>query len=163
MKKLKIFLFSSITIFFFYSCASVKPIVYEPQKIKKINSWEVEFKYKPVEIERKTNNEGSQEVKITTGGRTSIDLQLKDDISYFLKDNYRINIEKTAETAQGRILINPVRAYWGFRSVDVVIEDSNGLSLARIRVQNGNRNATIKDDYDFAEYVAKAISDVIKK
>ncbi len=146
-----------------FSCASVKPTVYEPQKIKEINSWVINFKYEPGEIERKSDNEGSQEVKITTGGRPSIDLQLRDDISYFLNDNYGIVIDKTGQTAQGKILINPVRAYWGFKSVDVAIEDLNGLSLARIRVQNGDRNATIKDDYDFAEYAAKAISDVIKK
>ena len=47
--------------------------------------------------------------------------------------------------------------------MDVSIEDLNGLSLARVRVQNGNRNATIKDDYDFADYVAEAISEILKK
>lgn len=146
-----------------FSCASVKPTIYEPQKIKEIKTWEVDFKYEPGEIERKSNNEGNQEVKITTGGRTSTDLQLRDDISYFLNDNFGINIDKTGETTQGKILINPVRVYWGFKSVDVSIEDLNGLSLARIRVQNGDRNATIKDDYDFAQYAAQAISDVLKK
>ncbi|MBL1213715.1 MAG: hypothetical protein HND52_10200 [Ignavibacteriae bacterium] len=145
-----------------FSCASIKPTIYEPQKIKEIKSWEIDFKYEPGEIERKSDNEGSHEVKITTGGRTSSDLQLRDDISYFLNDNFGININKSGETAQGKILINSVRVYWGFKSVDVSIEDLNGLSLARIRVQNGDRNATIKDDYDFAEYVAQAISDVLK-
>lgn len=149
-------------LFISFSCASVKPTVYEPQKIKEISSWEIDFKYEPGEIERKSDNEGSQEVKITTGGRTSVDLQLKDDISYFLNDNYGIIIDKTGSTAQGKILINLVRAYWGFKSVVVSVEDLNGLSLARIRVQNGNRNATIKDDYDFAEYAAEAIAEIIK-
>ena len=87
----------------FSNCASVKPTIYEPEKIKEINTWEIDFKYEPGEIERKSNNEGSQEVKVTTGGRTSIDLQLKDDISYFLNDNFGINIDKTGESAQGKI------------------------------------------------------------
>ncbi len=146
-----------------FGCASVKPTVYDSQKINEIHNWEIDFKYEPGEIERKSDNEGSQEVKITTGGRTAVDLQLKDDISYFLNDNYGIRIDRTGSTAQGKILINPVRAYWGFKSVDVSIEDLNGLSLARVRVQNGNRNATIKDDYDFADYVAEAISEILKK
>lgn len=154
---------SIISMYFICGCASVKPTVYEPQKIKQISWWTIEFKYEPGEVERKSDNEGSQEIKITTGGRTSTDLQLRDDISYFLNDNFGINIDKSGETAQGKILINPVRVYWGFKSVDVSIEDMNGLSLARIRVQNGDRNATIKDDYDFAEYAAEAIAEILKK
>ncbi len=163
MKKLRPIPIYILILVFIYSCASVKPTIYEPQKIKQINKWTIDFKYEPGEIERKSDNEGIQEVKITTGGRTSTDLQLRDDISYFLNDNYGIRIDKSGKTAQGKILINPVRVYWGFKSVDVSIEDLNCLALARIRVQNGDRNATIKDDYDFAEYVAKAISDVLKK
>ena len=49
----------------------------------------------------------------------------------------------------------------GFKSVDVVIEDTDGNDLARIRIQNGDRNITFKDDYDFAEYTANAIADII--
>lgn len=150
--------------FFLYSCASVKPTVYEPQKIKEIKSWKIDFKYEPGEIERKMEDEGRSEIKVTTGGHTSRDLQLKDDITFFLQDNFKINIDKTGNSAAGQILINPVHFYsGGFKSVDIILEDSKGLSLARVRVQNGDRNITFKDDYDFAEYVADAISDIIKK
>lgn len=154
----------SLLIISFGCGASVKPTVYESQKIKEIKMWKIDFKYEPGEIERKIENDVNKEVKITTGGRTSRDLQLKDDINYFLKDNYEINLDKTGNLAEGKILLNPVYSYSGhFKSVDVSFEDNNGSTLARVRVQNGDRNLTIKDDYDFAEYVADAIAEIIKE
>ncbi len=154
----------SLLIISFGCGASVKPTVYEAQKIKGIKMWKMDFKYEPGEIERKIENDVNKEVKITTGGRISRDLQLKDDINYFLKDNYEVNLDKTGNLAEGKILLNPVYSYSGhFKSVDVSFEDNNGLTLARVRVQNGDKNLTIKDDYDFAEYVADAIAEIIKE
>lgn len=156
--------FIIISLLIIYGCASVKPMIYEPGKIKEIKTWSIDFKYEPGEIERKIENDGNKEVKITTGGRSATDLQLRDDITYLLKDDYEINLEKDGSLAQGLILLNPVHFYsGGFKSVDVSFEDKNGLSLARVRVQNGDRNATFKDDYSFAEYVTDSIADIIKK
>lgn len=164
MKTINYFILILLSMVIFVSCASVKPTVYEPQKIKEIKNWKLDFKYEPGEVERKIEDDGSKEIKVTTGGRTPRDLQLKDDIGFFLKDNHTINLDKSNSSADGSILINPVHFYsGGFKSVDVNIEDKNGLALARIRVQNGDRNATFKDDYDFAEYVANAIADIIKE
>ena len=163
MKTISRFIFIFLSIFIFIGCASVKPTVYEPQKIKEIKNWKLDFKYEPGEVERKIEDDGSKEVKVTTGGRTSRDLRLKDDIGSFLTDNHNINLDKSNNHSDGSILINPVHFYsGGFKSVDVNIEDKNGLALARIRVQNGDRNVTFKDDYDFAEYVADAIAEILK-
>lgn len=162
MKTISHFIYIFLSIFIFIGCASVKPTVYEPQKIKEIKNWKLDFKYEPGEVERKIEDDGSKEVKVTTGGRTSRDLQLKDDIGSFLKDNHNINLDNS-NLSDRSILINPVHFYsGGFKSVDVNIEDKNELALARIRVQNGDRVVTFKDDYDFAEYVADAIAEILK-
>lgn len=164
MKRTIYFFILILSVVILIGCASVKPMVYEPEKIKEIKIWSIDFKYEPGEIERKIENDVNKEVKITTGGRTATDLQLKDDITYLLKDDFGINLDKDGIHSKGKILLNPVHFYsGGFKSVDVSFEDINGLSLARVRVQNGDRNATFKDDYGFAEYVANAIAEIIKE
>lgn len=164
--KYKLFFHTIILLSFclFSSCASVKPTIYELQKIKKVKKWKVDFTYEPGEVERKVEDEKISETKIITGGRSARDLQLRDDIAYFLQDNYFIKIDKTGREADGQILINTVNFYTGgFKSVDITLADSTGLTLARIRVQNGDRRTTFKEDYDFAEYAAESISEVIGK
>ena len=44
----------------------------------------------------------------------------------------------------------------------VTLIDSRGDALARTKIKNGDRNATFKDDDDFARYAAKAIADTIR-
>jgi hypothetical protein len=48
-----------------------------------------------------------------------------------------------------------------FRSANVTLVAPNGETLARVRIKKGDRVATVKDDDEFAEYCADAISDVI--
>ena len=86
-----------VTSFLFSSCASVKPTVYHPEKIKQIKKWAIDLKYQPGEIERKSENTGESEIKVTTGGQTSRDLQLKDDVTFFLQDNFQVNIIQSSE------------------------------------------------------------------
>jgi hypothetical protein len=163
MKKILFCFIIFIQFFIYNGCASIKPTIYEPKVLKTILVWSIDFSYEPGEIEQKVKDGGSNEIKITQSGRSGKDLQLKDDIYFFLKDKHGINAVKDVKDSQGIIKINPIEFYnGGFKSVDVVLSDQNGKMLGRIRIQNGDRKATFKDDYDFAEYAADAIADALK-
>ncbi len=71
---------------------------------------------------------------------------------------------KAASETSGRIKIHPIHFYrGGFKLLTVTLVDKQGETLARLKIKNGDRNATFKDDDDFARYAAKAIADAIRE
>jgi hypothetical protein len=80
-----------------------------------------------------------------------------------LQDKHGIKLVKEPASSVGIISIHPVHFYSGrFKSLDVTLVASTRETMARIRIKNGDRNATAKDDDIFAAYCADAIADVIK-
>jgi hypothetical protein len=144
------------------ACASAKSTVYDKAALSAPATWRVDFAYEPGEVEER-QSEGRREVRITTEGRSARDLQLRDDILYHLQDKHGIRVTKKADPSLSAILIHPVTASWGYRSVDVVLQSVTGARIARVRVRNGDRNATIKEDDDFAEYAADAIAKLMRE
>lgn len=143
-------------------CATFKTTLYDQSKLKTITSWHIDFSYEAGEIEEKVISGRKSEVKVTKSGHLPQDLQLRDDIFFHLKDKYRIPVVKDVNSASGFIRIHPVHFYFGgFKSLDVTIYDRENNLVARIRVKNGDRPATFKEDDEFAEYCADAIAKLI--
>ena len=148
-------------------CATTSKTVYEEETIQLIGEWTIGFTFQSGEVE-KTLKEGKVDsLSITRTGRNPKDLELKDEIFYRLKDKHSINLNKASSDKAGRILLHPIyftKGYTGnFQSCTVTIVDAQDNTLARLKVKNGDRNATFKDDDAFARYLADSIAKSITK
>lgn len=144
-------------------CASTETKVYSAEGVKSIDSWAVDFQYQPGEVEVTSKSSGETETKATAGGRDALDLTLRDEILYALQDEYGFKVSSSHQQGMGKILLHPLHfTFGGIHSVRVLIQDSKGDTLARIKVENGDRNATFKKVDDFAEYAAESIADALK-
>ena len=145
-------------------CASVDTKVYDPARLSTVDTWALEFTYEAGSVERLQKSSGDAELKVVSEGHTPRDLQLRDDLYYILKDEYGIALTKATAESSGRIQIHPIHFYsGGFKLLTVTLVDGQGETLARLKIENGDRNATFKDDDDFATYAARAIADAIRK
>ncbi len=153
------FLFSLV---FLSGCASTSSTLYNKEGIAQIKSWEIIFAYESGEVEETISNQGESTARIMKTGQSSSDLQLRDDIFFHLKDKLNLSITKDSAQADGQIRLHAVHFLGGgFKSLDVSLYDKNNQILARVRIKNGDRNATFKDDDDFAEYAGDAISELL--
>lgn len=144
-------------------CATSKPTVYNLSAIRAVHTWNVDFIYESGRTEDALSKEKGSEFRVIREGRPKRELKLRDDIAYLLKDKYRLSVTRTAVQESGSIRLLAVDfLYGGFRSADVELVLPNGEIAARITVRNGDRNATTKDDDEFAEYIAEAIADVLR-
>ena len=156
-------LFPLVLVSFLASCASTETKVYSVEGAKDIASWTVGFQYQPGEVEVTSKSSGETETKATSGGRDGLDLTLRDEILYALQDDHKLKVSTSHKEGMGKILIHPLHfTFGGIHSVRVLIQDSSGDTLARIKVENGDRNATFKKVDDFAEYAAESIAEVLK-
>jgi len=138
--------------------------MYDPAGLSAIDIWILEFAYESGSVEQLQKSSGDSELKVVSKGHLPRDLQLRDDLYYTLKDEYAIPLIKAASEESGRIQIHPIHFYsGGFKLLTVTLVDSRGETIARLKIENGDRNATVKDDDDFARYAAKAIADSIRK
>lgn len=160
MKKIFVLIVTAIIL---SACANTETKIYSPSALNQTDVWSLEFQYEAGATELTQKSSGDSEVKILNEGRSGLDLALRDDIFWSLKDDHGINVVKNNKSGYGRILIHPIHFQsGGFHSVSVVFEDSSKEPIARIKVENGNRNATFKRAADFAKYAAKAIADTLK-
>ncbi len=128
-----------------YGCASVAPKIYEAEKLRGINSWQLEFAYE------------------SGTGQSPRDLQLRDDIFYALKDEHGISLVKEAGESTGKITILPIHfSSGGFKLLTVTFLDTAGDTLARMKITNGDQQVTFMDDDGFSRYAAKAIVQTLK-
>ena len=99
------------------------------------------------------------EKKVVAEGHPRRDLKLRDDIAFSLKDEYKLDASRAKRAGSGSILLLPVSfSSGGFQSLDVEIQLPDGTTAGRIQIKNGDRNATFKNDTDFAEYATTAIA-----
>ena len=144
-------------------CASVNSKIYKAEDIKTDAVWSLDFAYDTGSVEQMQKSGGESEVKVVSKGQLPSDLQLRDDVFFLLQDDYAVTMTKNAEEATGKILIHPLHFYsGGFKQVTVTFVNKQEETVARIKVENGDRNATFKDDDGFAKYTAKAIAKVIR-
>ncbi len=137
--------------------------IYTPAQIRGVNAWALEFAYETGSVEQSQKGSGDSEVKVVNKGQLPQDLQLRDDLFYILKDEYSIPMTKMPADAKGRIQIHPIHSYRGYKLLTVTLVDKQGETLARIKISNGTRNATFKDDDEFTRYAAKAIAEALQQ
>mgnify|MGYP006978335167 CR=1 FL=1 len=155
----KIIVFYICSILFVAGCASTETKMYSADDLKRVNSWVIDFQYQPGEVGVTSKSSGETETTSTVGGRPALDLTLRDEILYSLQDEHGLNVSPTPQEGVGKILLHPLHfTFGGIHSVRVVIQDADGKTLARIKVENGDRNATFKKVDDFAEYAADSIA-----
>lgn len=154
----------AVSVIFLTSCASVNSRIYAPDQFKTVNMWLLEFAYETGAVEQLQKSSGASEVKVVSKGQYPRHLQLRDDLYYTLKDEYSIPLTKKTAEATGRIQILPIDFdSGGFKLLAVTIVDREGKTIARLKIKNGDRNATFKDDDSFAHYAAKAIAKALKQ
>jgi len=140
------------------ACASTKRTLYDTSAIQSVKMWTVDFLYEPGRTEQTLSREKGAETRVITEGRPRRDLKLRDDIAFALKDQHKIDASRTKRQGAGEIRLLPVDfRFGGFASLDVEISLPSGEVVGRVQIKNGDRNATFKDDDDFAEYAVNAI------
>jgi len=143
-------------------CADVRVSLYNPTAIDAVKHWHVDFTYEAGRYEEVIRTEGGQEQKVVREGHPPVDLQLRDDIFFRVRDRHGLQTVKDKGEAEGLVRIHPLHDdYGGFKSLDVTLLDKADEILARIRIENGARSASFRDNDEFAEYCADAVGDVI--
>lgn len=143
-------------------CATLKPSLYNRGAIAAVNNWHVDFTYEAGRFEETVGTQHGEETKVVKEGHPPVDLQLRDDIFFHLRDKYAIRTVRKKGDADGFIRLHPLHFRYGsYKSLDVMLQSPSEEILGRIRIENGDRNATIKDNVRFAKYSADAIGKVI--
>jgi len=143
-------------------CSSVKVSLYDSAAIDVVTQWHVDFSYEAGRYEEIVGSDRGQEQKVVKEGHAPVDLQLRDDIFFRLRDEHDVQTVKDEAKADGLVRINPVHfAFGAFKSLDVTLLNMSQKILARVRIQNGDRDATLRDNEEFAEFAADAVGDVI--
>lgn len=164
MRTIRFAVLCAVVVLLASGCASVNSKVYSPTALKSVKAWFLEFAYETGSVEQSQKSGGDSEVKVVSKGQSPRDLQLRDDLFFTLKDEYSIPMTKKSSEATGRIQIHPIHFYsGGFKLLTVTLVDNSGETLARMKIANGDHNATFKDDDKFTRYVARAIADAIKQ
>lgn len=154
----------ALSLFLLSACASVNSRLYDPASLRAVEAWVLEFAYEAGSVEKLQKSSGDSELKVVSEGHLPQDLQLRDELYFTLKDEYAIPLTTVASETSGRIQIHPIHFYsGGFKLLTVTLVNKQGETLVRLKIENGDRNLTFKDDDDFARYAAKAMADAIKK
>lgn len=144
-------------------CASVDLRIYEPGGLKAVDSWSLDFAYESGSVEQVQKSSGDSEIRVLNSGKLPQDLQLRDDLYYSLRDDFEVPVVTADGQSAGQILIHPVHfRFGGFKLLTVTFTDRSGRVLARLKIENGDRNGTMKGDDAFAAYASQAIADAVQ-
>ena len=144
------------TLFLLSGCANSTVSNYKPGSYSKIKAWQVKLAYESGEVSTTVKDGKVAEVKVSRSGNSSAELTLREDLFYYLKDSKAINISTTGD---GIILVS-IDGHFrsgGIVGVTVRLTDSAGEVLSRMKIKNGDRNATFKDDESFTRFVGDSI------
>ncbi|MEY3853693.1 MAG: hypothetical protein RI910_2673 [Verrucomicrobiota bacterium] len=141
-------------------CASSTVSNYKPGAYANIKAWQVKLAYESGEVSTTVKDGKVAEVKVARSGNSSTELTLREDLFYYLKDIRAINVSPTGD---GVILVS-IDGHFrsgGIVGVTVRLTDSAGEVISRMKIKNGDRNATFKDDESFTRFVGDSIIDEI--
>lgn len=143
-------------------CSNAKVSMYHPDQVAAVKVWHVDFTYEAGRYEETVGTESGQESRVVKEGHPPVDLQLRDDIFFRLRDEYGLKTTRRQDQADGLLRLHPLHAgIAGFKSLDVTLLNTADEILARIRINNGDRKATFKENQEFAETSADTIGHVI--
>lgn len=143
-------------LFFLSGCANSTVSNYKPGSYSEIKAWQVKLAYESGEVSTTVKDGKVAEVKVARSGNSSAELTLREDLFYYLKDSKAINISTTGD---GIILVS-IDGHFrsgGIVGVTVRMTDSAGEVISRMKIKNGDRNATFKDDESFTRFVGDSI------
>ena len=143
-------------LFLLSGCANSTVSNYKPGSYSKIKAWQVKLAYESGEVSTTVKDGKVAEVKVARSGNSSAELTLREDLFYYLKDSKAINISTTGD---GIILVS-IDGHFrsgGIVGVTVRLTDSADEVISRMKIKNGDRNATFKDDESFTRFVGDSI------
>jgi len=144
-------------------CATFKVNMYDADEIDVIETWHIEFSSEPGEYQQAIGTRRGAATTITKKGYPPVDLQLRDDLFFALRDSYATTLVSNAEEAEGFIRLLPLHfTSGGYKSLQLLLTDIDREVLARIRVKNGNSSPIIKDNEKFAEFCSDALVKVLR-
>jgi hypothetical protein len=140
-------------------CASTKMMSTDTDAIKGVGEWTLGFTYETGSVTRNLSDGEMKSIAVKQTGRNPKSMELLEDVRFLLQGK-GVQIVAHSSASSGKILLNPIlftQWYSGFQSCSVTFEAPAGHSLARLKVKNGNRNATYKSEEAFARYIASSI------
>ena len=144
-------------------CATVKVNMYDADEIEAIQAWHIDFSFEPGEYQQAIGTRRGVATTIIKEGYPPVDLQLRDDLFFALRDSYATTLVSNAEEAEGFIRLLPLHfTSGGYKSLQLLLTDIDREVLARIRVNNGNTSPIIKDNDKFAEFCSDALVKVLR-
>lgn len=145
-------------------CAStVKVSMYDAAEIDSTDTWYIDFADEPGRYEQTIGTRTGEEMRIINEGYAPVDLQLREDFFFTIRDSYRFALTRVRDQADGLILLRPLHfTRGGYKSLHVFLADEDGEYLARIRVKNGGSSPIVTDNEEFAELCGKAVVKVLK-
>jgi len=144
-------------------CATVKVNMYDADEIEGIEAWHIDFSSAPGEYQQAIGTRRGAATTITKKGYPPVDLQLRDDLFFALRDSYATTLVRNAEDAEGFIRLLPQHfTSGGYKSLQLLLTDVDREVLARIRVKNGSTSPIIKDNEKFAEFCSDALVKVLR-
>ncbi len=144
-------------------CATFKVNMYDADEIEATDTWHIDFSYEPGEYQQAIGTRRGATTTITKQGHPPVDLQLRDDLFFALRDSYATTLVRNAEDAEGFIRLLPQHfTSGGYKSLQLLLTDADREVLARIRVNNGSTSPIIKDNEKFAEFCSDALVKVLR-
>jgi hypothetical protein len=137
-------------------CASRRVTNYNPRAFDNIESWSVKLAYEAGEVSNTIVNGKVTETKISHSGSSQQELNLREDLYYYLKDSKSITVSPTGD---GAIVISIDGTFAGgeISGVTIRLTDAKGETLSRMKIKNGDRVATVKSNEKFVRYIGATI------
>jgi hypothetical protein len=143
-------------LFLLSGCANSTVTNYKPGSYSKIKAWQVKLAYESGEVSTTVKDGKVAEVKVARSGNSSAELTLREDLFYYLKDSKVINVSTTGDGIISVSIDGHFRS-GGIVGVTVRLTDSAGEVISRMKIKNGDRNATFKNDESFTRFVGDSI------
>jgi len=144
-------------------CASTKMMSTDADAIKGVGEWTLGFTYETGSVTRNLSDGEIKSIAVKQTGRNPKSLELLEDVRFLLQGK-GVQIVAHSTASSGKILLNPIpftQWYSGFQSCSVTFESPAGHSVARLKVKNGDRNASYKSEEAFAKYIARSIREAL--
>ena len=143
-------------------CATVKVSMYEAAEIDSVDTWYIDFADKAGRYEQTIGTRTGEGIRIINEGYAPVDLQLREDLFFVIRDSYRFTLTRVRDEADGFILLRPLHfTRGGYKSLHLFLADEDGEYMARIRVMNGGSSPIVKDNEKFAELCGEAVVKVL--
>jgi hypothetical protein len=156
----KIILAGFISVLLVCGCASHEISEFNPETIKTITGWYLCLTDEMATYEKALDREDSGTTKSKKSVLLKCDVQLRDDIAFYLTTKHKINLVKELRPTIGLIRADAECRWEHYVTLNIKIYDWKHNRLAEIEVKNGE-DIMVKDDEKFAEYCADVIAKVV--